>query len=79
MTLSRLLGNVNHLLSGNPAVELLGPFTAGDPDTEPLKCSKMVPVPPAYLHLLLDRTFNWRGGGGGDHRGRQGSGVWGAA
>ena len=52
--------NVNHLLSGNPAVEVLGPFTAGDPDTEPLKCRKMVPVPAAYLHLLLDR-----GGGGG--------------
>ena len=49
------LGNVNHLLSGNPAVEVLGPFTAGDPDTEPLKCRKMVPVPAAYLP----------GGGGG--------------
>ena len=48
--------NVNHLLSGNPAVEVLGPFTAGDPDTEPLKCRKMVPVPAAYLHLLLDCT-----------------------
>ena len=77
--------NVKHLLSGNPAVEVLGPFTAGDPDTEPLKCRKMVPVPAAYLHLLLDRTLTPRqlweqvGGGGGDHRGHQGSGVWGAA
>ena len=72
------LGNMNHLLLGNPAVELLGPFTAGDRDTESLKCRKMVPVPAAYLHLLLDRTLTprqlW-----GDHRGRQGSGVWGAA
>ena len=63
--------NVNHLLSGNPAVEVLGPFTAGDTDTEPLKCRKMVPVPAAYLHLLLDRTLTpcqlWEqvGGGGG--------------
>ena len=63
--------NMNHLLSGNPAVEVLGPFTAGDPDTEPLKCRKMVPVPAAYLHLLLDRTLTPRqlweqvGGGGG--------------
>ena len=78
------LGNVNHLLSGNPAVEVLGRFTAGDPDTEPLKCRKMVPVPAAYLHLLLDRTLtphrtSGGGGGGGDHHGRQGSGVWGAA
>ena len=40
-----ILGNVNHLLSGNPAVEVLGLFSAGDPDTEPLKCRKMVPVP----------------------------------
>ena len=45
----------------------------------------MVPVPAAYLHLLLDCTLTPRqlweqvGGGGGDHRGRQGSGVWGAA
>ena len=54
------LGNVNHLLSGNPTVEVLGPFTAGDPDTEPLKCRKMVPVPAAYLHLLLDRTLTPR-------------------
>ena len=81
------LGNVNHLLSGNPAVEVLGPFAAGDPDTEPLKCRKMVPVPAAYLYLLLDCTLTPRqfweqvggGGGAGDHRGRQGSGVWGAA
>ena len=75
--------NVNHLLSGNPAVEVLGPFTAGDPDTEPLKCHKMVPDPAAYLHLLLDHTLTPRhlweqGGGGGDHRRCQGSGVWGA-
>ena len=49
--------NVDHLLSGNPAVEVLGLFTAGDPDTESLKCRKMVPVPAAYLHLLLDRTL----------------------
>ena len=52
--------NVTHLLSGNPPVEVLGPFTAGDPDTEPLKCRKMVPVPAAYLHLLLDRTLTPR-------------------
>ena len=52
--------NVTHLLSGNPTVEVLGPFTAGDPDTEPLKCRKMVPVPAAYLHLLLDRTLTPR-------------------
>ena len=75
--------NVDHLLSGNPAVEVLGPFTVGDPDTEPLKCRKMVPVPAAYLHLLLDRTLTprqlWEQVGGGHHRGRQGSGVWGAA
>ena len=49
------LGNMNHLLSGSPTVEVLGPFTAGDPDTEPLKCRKMVLVPAAYL----------LGGGGG--------------
>ena len=52
--------NVTHLLSGNPTAEVLGPFTAGDPDTEPLKCRKMVPVPAAYLHLLLDRTLTPR-------------------
>ena len=54
------LGNVNHILSGNPAVEVLGPFAAGDPDTEPLMCCKMVPVPAADLHLL-----GTSGGGGG--------------
>ena len=43
------LGNVNHLLSGNPAVEVLVLFTVGDPDTESLKCRKMVLVPAAYL------------------------------
>ena len=54
------LGNLNHLLSGNPAVEMLGPFTAGDPDIESLKCRKMVPVPAAYLQLLLDQTLTPR-------------------
>ena len=51
------LGNVNHLLS---AVEMLGPFTAGDPNIESLKCCKMVLVPAAYLQLLLDRTLTPR-------------------
>ena len=76
------LGNIDHLLSGNPAVEVLGPFTAGDPDTESLKCRKMVPVPAAYLYLLLYRIPPPPpppSCSGGDHRGRQGSGVWGAA
>ena len=36
---------------------MLGPFTPGDPNTESLKCHKMVPVPAAYLHLLLDHTI----------------------
>ena len=53
-------------------MEVLGLFTAGDPDTESLKCCKMVPVPAAYLHLLLDHTdphtpqvVGTSGGGGG--------------
>jgi hypothetical protein len=52
--------NMDQLLAAGPAAELVGPFAAGDPDTEPLIVRNSVFVPNRYMTMLLDDAMTPR-------------------
>ena len=78
------LGNVNHLLSGNPAVEMLGPnvYSSGPRHRVPqvLQDGTSPSSLSTFAAGLYPHTPPVVGtSGGSNHHGCQGSGVWGAA
>ena len=48
------------LLTAQPNAVHFGPFDDGTPDTQAIAVHKMVPIPPAYVHLILDQALNLR-------------------
>ena len=42
------------LLAPQPNAVHFGPFEDDTPDTQIIVVCKMVPIPPAYVHLILD-------------------------
>jgi hypothetical protein len=52
--------NMDQLLAAAPAAELVGPFVAGDPDTEVLVVRNSVYVPNRYMTMLLDDAMTPR-------------------
>ena len=41
-----------------PNAVQFGPFEDDTPDTQTITVHNMVPIPPAYMHLILDRALN---------------------
>jgi hypothetical protein len=52
--------NLDQLLAANPAAELVGPFAAGDADTESLTVRNVVFIPNRYMAMLLDDNMSPR-------------------
>ena len=52
------IAHTHALLAAEPTTTKLGPFNDGDPDTELVKTRRMVPVPPAYVPMVLDRPLD---------------------
>ena len=48
------------MLAAQPNAVQFGPFEDGAPDTQSMAVRNMVPIPPSYVHLVLDRTLNPR-------------------
>ena len=66
------------MLAAQPNAVQFGPFEDDTPDIQSIAVCNMVPIPPAYVHLVLDRALNPRalweqvgGGGGGHHQQRK--------
>ena len=65
------MAGLQAMLAAQPNAVQFGPFEDDTPDTQSIAVCNMVPVPPAYVHLVLDRALNPRalweqvGGGGG--------------
>ena len=54
------IAGLQALLAAQPDAVQFGPFDDATPDTQPTAIRNMVPVPPAYVHLVLDRALNPR-------------------
>ena len=48
------------MLAAQPNVVQFGPFEDDTPDTQSIAVRNMVPIPPSYVHLVLDRALNLR-------------------
>ena len=48
------------LLAAQPNAVQFGPFEDDTPDTQSIAVRNMVPIPPSYIHLVLDRALNPR-------------------
>ena len=65
------IAGLQAMLAAQPNAVQFGPFEDGAPDTQSVAVRNMVPIPPSYVHLVLDRALNpwalWEqvGGGGG--------------
>ena len=57
------------MLAAQPNTVQFGPFEDDTPDIQSIAVRNMVPIPPAYVHLVLDRALNpralWEQVGGG--------------
>ena len=54
------IAGLQALLAAQPNAVQFGPFEDATPDTQPIAVRNMVPIPPAYVHLVLDRAVNPR-------------------
>ena len=54
------IAGLQALLAAQPDAVQFGPFDDATPDTQPTAVRNMVPVPPAYVHLVLDWALNLR-------------------
>ncbi len=52
--------NLDQLLAADPALELVGPFAAGDQDAESLTVRNAVYIPNRYMTMLLGDTMTPR-------------------
>ena len=63
------IAGLQALLAVQPNVVQFGPFEDNTPDTQSIAVRNMVPIPPSYVHLILDRALNpraiWEQVGGG--------------
>ena len=63
------IAGLQAMLAAQPNAVQFGPFDDGAPDTQPMAVRNMVPIPPSYVHLVLDRALNpralWEQVGGG--------------
>ena len=51
------VAGMHALLAAAPTATSVGPFHDGDPDTQ-ISCSwNVLPVPPAYINIILDKTL----------------------
>ena len=46
------------MLAAQPTAVQFGLFEDGTPDTQSIAVRNMVPIPPSYVHLVLDRALN---------------------
>ena len=51
------VAGMHALLAATPTATLVGPFHDGDPDTQVIRSRKVLPVPPAYINIILDKTL----------------------
>ena len=54
------IAGLQSMLAAQPNTMQFGPFDDGAPDTQPMAVRNMVPIPPSYVHLVLDRALNPR-------------------
>ena len=54
------IAGLQALLAAQPNAAQFGPFEDATPDTQPIAVRNMVPIPPAYVHLVLDRALSPR-------------------
>ena len=77
------IAGLQAMLASQPNAVQFGPFDDGAPDTQPMAVRNMVPIPPSYVHLVLDRALNkralWEQVGGGRHQRWPRVGVQGVA
>ena len=52
------IARLQALLAVQPNSVHFGPFDDGTPDTQAILVCKMVPIPAAYVHLILDRALD---------------------
>ena len=48
------------LLAADPTAPAVGPFHDGEPDTQTIRSRNVLPVPPAYINIILDKTLTPR-------------------
>ena len=54
------VAGMHTLLAANPTSTSVGPFHEGDPDTQVIRSRNVLPVPPAYINIILDKTLTPR-------------------
>ena len=54
------VAGMHALLAANPTATLVGPFHDGDPDTQVIRSRNVLPVPLAYINIILDKTLTPR-------------------
>ena len=54
------VAGMHALLAAAPTTTSVGPFHDGDPDTQVIRSRKVLPVPPAYINIVLDKTLTPR-------------------
>ena len=65
------IAGLQAMLAAQPNAVQFGPLEDDTPDIQSIAVRNMVAIPPAYVHLVLDRALNPRalweqvGGGGG--------------
>ena len=54
------VAGMHALLAATPTATSVGPFHDGDPDTQVIHSRNVLPVPPAYINIILDKTLTPR-------------------
>ena len=54
------IAGLQALLAAQPNAVHFGPFKDDTPDTQTITVRNMVPIPPAYVHIILDQALNPR-------------------
>ena len=52
------MARLQAMQAAQPNALQFGPFEDDTPDTQSIAVRNMVPIPPAYVHLVLDRALN---------------------
>ena len=54
------VAGMHTLLAATPTATSVGPFHDGDPDTQVIHSRNVLPVPPAYINIVPDKTLTPR-------------------
>ena len=54
------VAGMHALLAATPTATSVGPFHDRDPDTQVIRSRNVLPVPPAYINIVLDKTLTPR-------------------